>query len=66
MNNKSQPYETAIAYISRCYFIKERPEEGENDILTLIAFLYEKDELRVIADINNFWKKEEERYEKEK
>lgn len=48
-------YIQAIIYISEAdFFLKKTPEES--DVVALIAFLYGKDELRVIHDVKEYLK----------
>ena len=50
-------YKTAITYACETYFMAEIPkEEGESDMVTFISFLYEKDELRVLKDIKDYFR----------
>jgi hypothetical protein len=51
-----ESYETAIRFISETYFMGNLPME-DSDVVSLIAFIYKKDELRVIKDINDYIRK---------
>lgn len=52
-----QTYETALTYACEAYFIPDIPkEECCNDFVTFMAFIYEKDELRILKDIKEYFK----------
>jgi hypothetical protein len=58
MNDQARKYEGIIAFVSEWHFLGLRDEEIDNDnIVTLLATIYNKDELRVIHDIKKYLKK---------
>lgn len=50
-------YQTTLAYACEVYFMRDIPkEEFDSDFVTFISFIYEKDELRVLKDIKDYFK----------
>lgn len=55
-----QPYEQAIKFAAENYFLGH-DDPTDSDFTSFIAFIYQKDELRVVHDIRKYLKNRDKR-----
>lgn len=51
-------YEDVIAYVAEAFLLPLKREEIEdNEIITILAFVYNKDELRILKDVKDYFRR---------